>query len=70
MPAEQAKQRLAPLDTLRGYEVYQAEMENLAEMVGNQVKLKLTRVNFFFFLLRLTELSKIVNNATSVIDNF
>ena len=45
MPAEQAKQRLAPLDTLRGYEVYQAEMENLAEMVGNQVKLKLNRVN-------------------------
>ena len=45
-------------------------MEELAEMVGNQVKLKLTRVNFFFFLLRLTELSKIVNNATSVIDNF
>ena len=45
MPAEQAKQRLAALDTLRGYEVYQAEMEELAEMVGNQVKLKLTRVN-------------------------
>ena len=45
---------MAALVTLRGDQVYQAEMEERAEMVGDQVKLKLilnshhNRVNFFF----------------------
>ena len=45
LTAKQAKQGLAALDTLQGYEVYQVEMEQMAEMVGDQVKLKLDRVN-------------------------
>ena len=56
---------MAALVTLRGDQVYQAEMEETAEMVGDQVKLKLilnshyNRVSYFFFLSfkRLTYLS-------------
>lgn len=45
---------MAALVTLRGDQVYQAEMEETAEMVGDQVKLKLilnshhNRVSYFF----------------------
>ena len=56
---------MAALVTLREDQVYQAEMEETAEMVGDQVKLKLilnshhNRVSYFFFLSfkRLTYLS-------------